>query len=228
MHVGKQRGEAKQKHRLEDNPASKGTEHGVKGGLQGTDSDADSQYIQYRDHDSKPSTSDSPLNVVGWSSGVAISISICLFPLLPMSRFQNPFVKPRFLLLLNAARCRSHSSCPRHLVSILLLLYSSHLAHNIQEYVCARYAVLIRCVLLRVVADALDARHKDHGSRADARHHLGILACARSHAAGIQSSCCGGCLNFLYDTLIKRNRIKLSQTLAADLDMIGPWQPFLT
>ena len=51
----------------------KGIGDGV--GLQGTDSDADSQYIQYRDHDSKPSASDSPLNVVGWSAGVA---AVCL------------------------------------------------------------------------------------------------------------------------------------------------------
>ena len=66
--------------------------------------------------------------------------------------------------------------------------HSCHLTYNIQEDICSCYAVRIRCVLSGIVADALDARHKNHRGRTDARHHLGILASAGSHAAGVQSS----------------------------------------
>ena len=54
--------------------------------------------------------------------------------------------------------------------------------HGLQKDVGANLKMLRLGELARIVADTSDARHEDHCGGTDLRHHLGIVAGARSHS----------------------------------------------
>src|SRR5919112_1730965 len=55
-------------------------------------------------------------------------------------------------------------------------LLSGKAGDDVEQDVGAGDEIAIRRVLARIVADAADARHEDHGSRRDPGDHLGIVA----------------------------------------------------